>query len=109
MAKYPLRESARGEECQIRIPGACNHDNSTVVLCHLGGAGVGMKHDDDEAAYGCSACHDIVDGRDTAHGWTQVAVELMHREGVTRTRYIMKEKGLLTFKGMTAKKASLPR
>jgi len=109
MANHPLRKSARGEECQIRIPYACNRDNSTVVLCHLGGAGAGIKHDDDEAAYGCSACHDIVDGRNKSHGWTQIEIELMHHEGVTRTRYIMKGKGLLSFKGMTTKKALLPR
>lgn len=58
-----LRKSAKGRECQIRIPGVCNHNNETVVLCHLGGAGMGTKNDDMFGAFGCSACHDVVDGR----------------------------------------------
>jgi hypothetical protein len=58
-----LRKEAKGRECQIRIPGICNNDRGTVVLCHLNnkrlfGVGVGQKVPDLFGAWGCSACHD---------------------------------------------------
>lgn len=58
-----LRDSARGQKCQFQIPGICNHDPSTVVLCHLpseikGGA---TKSDDFHAAFGCLKCHETID------------------------------------------------
>ena len=58
-----LRDSARGQECTIRLPGICNHDPATTVLCHLDGGGMGMKHPDIFGAFGCSSCHDEVDRR----------------------------------------------
>jgi hypothetical protein len=88
-----ITKSARGEECQIRIPGHCNHDASTTVLCHINGGG-GMKQPDTEAAYGCSACHDIVDFR-VASGMLRSFVMLYHHEGAMRTRKILIDKGLL--------------
>ena len=58
-----LRDSARGQECTIRLPGICNRDPATTVLCHLPGGGTGMKHSDIHAAFACSSCHDEVDRR----------------------------------------------
>ena len=61
-----LPESARGQHCTIRLPGICNANPETVVLCHLpntGLSGVGMKPNDLLACFGCSACHDVIDGR----------------------------------------------
>jgi hypothetical protein len=61
-----LRESARGEQCTLRLPGICSHDTDTVVLCHLrdlAPAGMGAKPDDLHAVYACNACHDVIDGR----------------------------------------------
>ena len=59
-----LRDSARGEDCTLQIHPHCNGDNETVVLCHLpSGSGMGQKSPDWFAAYGCSSCHDIIDGR----------------------------------------------
>ncbi|ECK2143415.1 DUF1364 domain-containing protein, partial [Salmonella enterica subsp. enterica serovar Enteritidis] len=29
-----LRKAARGRECQVRIPGYCNHNPETTVLAH---------------------------------------------------------------------------
>ncbi|ATI65623.1 DUF1364 domain-containing protein [Edwardsiella tarda] len=59
------RESARGQGCTLQIPGICNGDPQTVVLCHLASPmhGMGYKSDDFWAVYGCSACHDVLDGR----------------------------------------------
>ena len=62
-----LRKLARGQECQVRIYGICNRDNSSVCLCHIrrgGVAGVGIKPHDIIGVWACSACHDAIDGRD---------------------------------------------
>lgn len=39
-----LRDSARGQDCALRLPG-CRHNPEYTVLCHLpvGMRGVGMK------------------------------------------------------------------
>ena len=58
-----LTQSAKGNSCTFRIPGVCNHDNSTVVFCHAPSSmkGAGTKSDDFWGADGCSACHYFVD------------------------------------------------
>jgi len=60
-----IRNSARGEECTFQIVGVCNFNPETTVLCHLADEtkGIGTKSDDISAAYGCSSCHDAIDGR----------------------------------------------
>ena len=90
-----ITESARGEHCQIRIPGWCNNDPETTVLCHWNGAGMGRKHPDFLGAYGCSTCHDIVDGRKYDAGISLDVIKQMHLEGIIRTQLILHKKGLL--------------
>lgn len=95
-----IRRSARGEQCAIRIPGICNHDPETTVLCHANGSaagkGIGMKSPDELGAYGCYACHMVVDGqRKSPEGWTRDDVRLAFWEGHARTLIILKNKGLL--------------
>jgi hypothetical protein len=61
-----LRKLARGMSCGLRLPGVCNHDPETTVLCHrriYGVAGMGQKPPDTCAFIGCGACHDVYDGR----------------------------------------------
>ncbi len=87
-------KSARGQQCQIRLPGSCNHNPETVVLAHLSGAGMGAKHLNIHAAYICSGCHDAVDGR-TKTEWTQDQLKRWHLEGVIRTQIIMVKEGVL--------------
>ncbi|WP_145490137.1 DUF1364 domain-containing protein [Yersinia rohdei] len=91
-----LRKEARGRECQIRIPGVCSGNSETVVLAHYrlaGTCGTGIKPSDEQAAWGCSACHDECDRRtrlidgDTAR--------LYHAEGVMRTQNILRKEGKL--------------
>jgi hypothetical protein len=96
----PIRKSARNEECTIRLPMVCNYDISTTVLCHSNeladGKGMGLKAPDEYAAYGCSACHDVVDGR--APRPEGLSYELMmscFKAGIEQTRRILKRKGLL--------------
>ena len=97
MSKY--RKSARLQDCQVRIPGVCSHDPETVVLAHLGGhlAGAGMstKGPDIHAAFCCAKCHDVIDGRVPAYGYSREALRLMHLEGVIRTQRIWIQDGLL--------------
>jgi hypothetical protein len=71
----------------IRIPGICNFDPETTVLCHyrlMGLSGIGMKPVDICGAWGCSACHDVVDRRSHLElDWQEV--RFLHAEGVIRT------------------------
>jgi len=92
-----LRKSAKGRECQIRIQGVCNGNPETTVLAHLNGGGMGMKRSDIHGAYACSACHDVVDGRQDYGGfiYTPEAIKRMHLEGVIRTQEIMLREGLI--------------
>jgi len=43
----------------------CNGNTETTVLCHINceDKGVGIKSPDFFAVFGCSDCHDIIDGR----------------------------------------------
>lgn len=65
MRSNKLRKSAKGQQCTIQIPCICNHNPETVVLCHLPSEnhGIGYKSDDFWVVYGCSNCHDVIDGR----------------------------------------------
>lgn len=58
-----LRASAKGQPCTFQIPGICNHDSGTTVLCHLPSdvKGLGNKSDDFHAAFGCVKCHEVID------------------------------------------------
>lgn len=91
-----IRKSARGQECQIRLPGICNGNPETTVLAHYrmaGACGMGIKPPDFMGAYACSACHDEIDRR-TRHLDAET-VRLAFAEGVMRTQQILAEKGLL--------------
>lgn len=91
-SKYTV--SAKGRDCEIRIPGVCNRDPDTVVLCHLPSHGMGSKSDDIHGAFGCYDCHQAVDG----HIKTDFAAEfikLYHLQAVIRTQEIWRREGLL--------------
>ena len=89
-----LRKEARGRLCQIRIPGVCNHDPETTVLCHLGGGGMGLKQHDLFGAWGCSSCHDVIDGRARASAVHPLsAIRIMHLEGIIRTQQTLINEG----------------
>ena len=96
----PIRKSARDQACTICLPGICNRDASTTVLCHSNyladGKGMGLKAPDTAAAYGCSACHDVLDGRrPRPRGMTAEAVEAAFRSAVKRTHVLLRTGGLL--------------
>ena len=92
--KINYRKEARGRECQIRIPDTCNGNPETTVLCHLPGGGMGHKQNDLFGAWGCSSCHDAVDGR-TIVKQPATLLSLWHHEAVIRTQEILIEEGKL--------------
>ncbi len=87
------------------FPGCMGNTGGNVVLCHLrmfGGGGMGKKPSDLEAVYGCSHCHDLIDGRSRLipelageFTWEAIAWALV------RTHRIMRKEGILTIKGET--------
>ena len=89
-----LRKEAKGRECQVRIPGICNHNHETVVLAHLGGGGMGTKQPDLLGAFCCSTCHDAVDGRSMTPFFSG-EIQRFHLDGVIRTQLIWINDGLV--------------
>jgi hypothetical protein len=92
-----ISKRARDEQCFIRIPKVCNRDRTTTVLCHdPNGSGWAGKYPDSEAAFGCSACHDVVDGRVPAPDlWSRHDILLAFYQGARRTRILLVEEGLI--------------
>ena len=95
-----IRKAAKGEDCTLESP-YCNHDSSTVVLCHLNqmyaGKGKSLKPDDTAAFFGCSGCHDGYDGRLGPNALSLVgydAIWLVLRACVRTWRRLI-EKGVL--------------
>ena len=83
-----LRDLARDKPCMVRLPGICNGDSATTVLAHYrlsGTCGGGMKPDDWQGAWACSACHDEADRR--TRKLETGFVRLCHAEGMIRTLY----------------------
>lgn len=89
-----LRNSARGQDCQIRIPGVCNFNPETTVLAHVGKSGMGQKANDYEATFGCSDCHNAIDYR-VKTGWHRDELERFANDGMRRTWAIWIEMGLI--------------
>lgn len=92
-----LRKLAKGQECQVRIPGACNFNNETTVLAHApikGIHGMGMKCPDLIGAWCCSNCHDVIDGRRTID-FTKEEIANFKFEGVIRTQMELMKMGVV--------------
>jgi len=88
-----LTKEARGRECTVRLP-CCNHNPETTVLAHYrlaGTCGVGMKPNDLQGAWACSACHDEIDRRTRI--FENESVRLAHAEGVIRTQDTLIKEG----------------
>ncbi|MES2871444.1 MAG: DUF1364 domain-containing protein [Pseudomonadota bacterium] len=79
-------KAARGQDCQVRLPG-CPNNTETTVLAHYrmaGTCGMGAKPNNLQGAWCCVWCHDRIDGRakiDMPHD----EIRLYHAEGVMRT------------------------
>lgn len=95
MAKQTkITKSAKGEECEIRLPGICNFNPETTVYCHIGGGGMALKANDIHGAYGCSSCHSVLDGG-VKSDINKEDLTLYHYDGMVRTQLILLEKGLI--------------
>lgn len=85
-----LKKLARGQECQVRIPGVCNFNSETTVLAHIrmpGITGTGMKAPDLLGAWCCLACHQATESNPSMRG--------DFLEGVARTQNKLIEMGVI--------------
>lgn len=94
-----VRESARMQDCTFRIPLVCNGNPETTVYCHTNrladGKGMGLKSK--KGAYGCSSCHDVVDGRAPRPvGLDRDELENIIDRAVKATDAILESRGLPT-------------
>ena len=92
-----ITESARGQECQVRLIGICNHNDETTVFAHYrkgGLGGMGKKPKDIFGAYACSACHDVLDGRVKAE-MDLFTLDSEFKSAVLRTQEILVNKDLI--------------
>ena len=96
-----LTKLARGKPCMIRLPGICNRDPETTVPCHvrmIDVSGAGLKAPDIFIAFGCAACHAVVDG----HARSTLTYEqrrLALLEAWVHTLLWLTEAGHVTIKG----------
>jgi hypothetical protein len=84
-----LTEAARGRDCQVRYAGVCNFNPETTVLAHYrmaGSNGMGIKPNDQQAAWACSDCHLHSELRDA-----ETRLDFAH--GVFRTQEILRREG----------------
>lgn len=89
-----IRSSAKGKNCQVRIPGVCNYNPETTVAAHMNGGGMGRKVHDIFSARCCSSCHDAVDGR-VACAFNQPTLHGFFIDGVLRTQQQLIDEGLI--------------
>ena len=95
-----ITESARGEECQVRIPGVCTHDPATVIWSHArwsaAGRGKAIKAVDAAGADACTSCDAVYDGQcKPPHGMTRDQVDADWCQGHFRSLVILEKKGLI--------------
>lgn len=65
-----IMNSAKGEDCALRLPGVCNFNSETTVAAHIGRVrGMGHKCSDICIVYACSDCHREID----SHGRAEYA------------------------------------
>lgn len=96
-----ITESARGEDCLVRLVGVCTYDPEKTIWSHArweaAGRGKSIKAPDIAGAYCCTACDGVYDGQaryqepytcraDVDRDWTM---------GHFRSLLRLKEKGLL--------------
>ena len=91
-----LRNSARGQDCNVRIPQVCNFNPETTVLAHVAKGGMGQKGNDYHSTFACSNCHDAIDHR-IKTDFSNDQVQLMAYEGLARTQNYWERIGLAEF------------
>lgn len=107
-----IMEAANGSPCTLRIasfiPGRSCTSRETTVGCHLPiwGKGASTKVTDMAAAFGCSACHAIIDGVDQeARRFLEekygaaMTTRMLH--GLTETHSLLISQGVIQIPGAT--------
>ena len=96
MKSPAITNSARGKECQFRLPGICNGNHETVVFCHAPSrSGMAKKSPDYWGAYGCHACHAVMDRQDRRY--VDFDLNQIWMDAICRTQAILVNAGLLLF------------
>ena len=94
-----IRQSARNEECQVRLPGVCTFDPEKTIWSHArhgsAGKGKGIKAIDECGAYACTACDAAYDQLIGVPNMTRSEVDLAWFHGHMRSLVILKRKGLI--------------
>lgn len=94
-----LTDAAKGQQCTLQIPGVCQGGTETTVACHspLGEDRNGTKAPDFCIAFGCMACHDVLDRRKRAGAQhlTEDDQRYYFHRGLMRTLGSLFEKGIL--------------
>ena len=90
-----LTEAAKGQRCTIQLHPYCNSNPETVVFCHAPSSrkGWGLKSPDWWGAFGCSVCHDIVDGRRQVKDIGSSEIHRCFMRGIYETLAIQIESG----------------
>lgn len=91
-----LRDSARSQCCTLQVPGICNGNPETTVLCHLPSSthGMGYKSDDFWAVFGCNCCHDVIDGR-VPYDWRTGEKDEILLQAIHDTQKVWINEGLI--------------
>lgn len=94
-----ITDSARNEQCLVRLPG-CKWLPEYTIWSHApfgsGGKGKAIKAIDLAGAYCCTACDALIDRQaKTPPGLTRADVELAWFHGHLRSLVRLKEKGLI--------------
>lgn len=94
-----IRDSANGEECEIRLPG-CPQDPQRTIWSHnrhlRAGKAKGLKALDLNGCYACTHCDAIYDGQvRIPKGWTRDQVELAWYQAHDKSLVKLAQKGLV--------------
>lgn len=94
-----IRDSARGKECLMNLPGCCGGTESTIWSHYrgeAGGKGMALKADDLCGAYACTHCDAIYDGQKPApQGWTQGMISFAWYDAHIRSLVILHSDGVI--------------
>jgi hypothetical protein len=90
-----ITNSAKGEDCTLRIAGVCNFDPKTTVFAHMNGGGMGYKHHDIHGCYACSDCHDWLDSRVAYHSVEDYMKKAEFNRAMIETQNKLIAKGLI--------------
>lgn len=102
---------ARGQPCQLAIPGICGHDPETTVFAHLNGGsfgkGMGIKAHDIAGFFADDRCHSAYDQHKTGLSDGDLNAALL--KAVIGTWLILINDGVIVVPQDTPQSPSKPR